>query len=195
VEIAVLDTSEKNFEPIFSPMDPVVVGEGELLELTLEVVDIDGDNLVFTSANLPEGAELDAYDGVFRWKPSSRSSGRYPNIGIDVFDGRRHVKGTIEIQVEDTIRFEGAKKDPIHALRHPRFSVRAEAIQELEGFPKVFQYLEAARLLRDKGHEVREQALAKLKALQEGADVPFVAMMIRDLAPHAWHFTDHKDTL
>jgi len=195
VEIAVLDTSEKNFEPIFSPMEPVVINEGELLELPLEVVDVDGDNLVFTSTNLPEGADLDVYDGVIRWKPGARQAGRYPNIQIDVFDGRRHIKGTVEIQVDDTIRYEGPKKDPIHGLRHASFKVRSESLEELGAYPKVYQYLEAARLLRDKGHEVREVALSQLKSMLDGADGAFVAMMIRDLAPHAWHFTDHKDTL
>jgi len=195
VEIAVLDTSEKNFEPIFSPMDPVVINEGEPLELPLDVVDVDGDNLVFTSANLPEGAELDVYDGVIRWKPDAHASGRYPNIQIDVFDGRRHVKGSVEIQVDDTIRYEGPKKDPIHGLRHASARIRAEALKELGSYPQVYQYLEAARLLRDKGHEVREVALAQLKTILDGADGVLVALMIRDLAPHAWHFTDHKDTL
>lgn len=195
VEIAVLDTSEKNFEPVFSPMEPVVVNEGEALELPLDVVDVDGDNLVFTSANLPEGAELDVYDGVLRWRPGPRSSGRYPAIAIDVFDGRRHVKGTLDIQVDDTIRFEGPKKDPIHGLRHPDFQIRGESLRELGAYPKTYQYLEAARMLRDKGHEVREPALELLKSLLDGADGAFVGMMIRDLAPHAWHFTDHKEIL
>jgi hypothetical protein len=195
VEIAVLDTSEKNFEPIFSPMEPVVINEGELLELPLEVVDIDGDNLVFTSTNLPDGAELDVYDGVIRWKPGAHQSGRYPNIQIDVFDGRRHVKGVVDIQVDDTIRYEGAKKDPLHGLRNANARVRAEALGELKNYPQVYRYLEAARLLRDKNHETRDEALGELKSLLDGADGAFVAMMIRDLAPHAWHFTDHKDIL
>jgi len=195
VEIAVLDTSEKNFEPIFSPMEPVVVNEGEALELPLEVVDIDGDNLVFTSTNLPEGAELDVYDGVLRWKPGARSSGRYPAIAIDVFDGRRHIKGTLDLTVEDAIKFEGAKADPIHALRHANARMRADGLAGLGAMAKTYQYLEAARLLRDKSHEPRDEALSLLKSLLDGADGAFVAMMIRDLAPHAWHFTDHKDIL
>lgn len=195
VEIAVLDVSEKNFEPIFSPMDPVVVNEGEHMELPLEVVDIDGDNLVFTSTNLPDGAELDVYDGVIRWTPGAHQSGRYPNIQIDVFDGRRHVKGSVEIQVDDTIRYEGPKKDPLHGLRHANGRIRADSLGELKNYPQVFRYLEAARLLRDKNHEAREEALSELKSMLDGADGAFVAMMIRDLAPHAWHFTDHKDIL
>jgi hypothetical protein len=105
------------------------------------------------------------------------------------------VKGTVDLQVEDTIRFEGPKKDPIHGLRNPEFRIRGEALRELGAYPKTFQYLEAARMLRDKGHEVREAALELLKSLLDGADGAFVAMMIRDLTPHAWHFTDHKPTL
>ena len=195
VEISVLDTSEKNVEPIFSPMEAVVLSEGEKMELALEVVDIDGDNLVFTAANLPEGAELDVYDGVIRWKPAARSSGRYPNIQIDVFDGRRHVKGTVEIQVEDSIRFEGPDKDPVHGLRHASSGVRSRSLAKLDAFARSYQYLESARLLRDRSKDVRDGALGRLKEILDGADGPFAAMMIRDLAPHAWHFTDHKDIL
>jgi hypothetical protein len=195
VEIAVLDTSEKNFEPVFSPMEPVVVGEGEKLDLALEVVDVDGDNLVFTSQNLPDGAELDVYEGVIHWMPGSHSSGRYPNIQIDVFDGRRHVKGTVDLQVEDTIRFEGPDQDPVHGLRNAMGSVRGRSLEKLDSFAKTYQFLEAARLLRDRSKAVREIALGRLKELLDGADAPFVAMMIRDIAPHAWHFTDQKEIL
>jgi hypothetical protein len=195
VEIAVLDASEKNFEPVFSPMETVVIGENDKMELALEVVDVDGDNLVFSSPNLPEGAELDVYDGVIRWKPGAHGSGRYPNIQIDVFDGRRHVKGAVEIQVEDSVRFEGPDKDPVHGLRNGSSSMRGRSLEKLDPFAKTFQYLESARLLRDRSKDVREKALSQLKAILDGADGAFVAMMIRDLAPHAWHFTDHKEIL
>lgn len=195
VEIAVLDTSEKNFEPVFSPMEPVVIKEGERIDLALEVVDVDGDNLVFTAANLPEGAELDVYEGVLRWKPTAHSSGRHPNILIDVFDGRRHVKGTVEIQVEDSIRFEGAEKDPVHGLRHASAGIRGRSLEKLDGYAKTYQFLEAARLLRDRSKDVRENSLGRLNGILDSADGPFVAMMIRDLAPHAWHFTDQKEIL
>jgi len=195
VEIAILDVSEKNFEPIFSPMEAIVLSEGEKLELPLEVVDIDGDNLVFTAANLPEGADLDVYDGVIRWKPGAHHAGRYPNIQIDVFDGRRHVKGTIEIQVEDAIKFEGPDKDPITGLRHASSGTRSRSLDRLGPMARTYQFMESARLLRDRSQDVRAGALSHLKEILGGADGPFVAMMIRDVAPHAWHFTDHKEIL
>jgi hypothetical protein len=195
VEIAVLDVSEKNFEPIFSPMEAQSAVEGEALELPLEVVDVDGDNLVFTSPNLPEGAELDVYDGVLRWKPGPRQAGRYPGIVVEVFDGRRRVKGTVEIVVEDRVRAVSPRDDVALALRAPAGRTRAQALRQVKDFARAFQFLEAARLLRDRSAEVRGEALGILRKLLEEADAAFVAMMIRDLAPHAWHFTDRKEIL
>jgi len=191
----VLDNAEKNFEPVFSPMDPVVIKENEKIDLALEVVDVDGDNLVFTATNLPEGAELDVYEGVIRWKPGAHSSGRYPNIQIDVFDGRRHVKGTVEIQVEDAVRFEGAEKDPMHGLRHAASQIRGRSLEKLDGFAKTYQFLEAARLLRDRAATVRGAALEIAHGLGSTGDDAFLAMMVKDLAPHAWAFTDDPATL
>jgi hypothetical protein len=195
VEIAVLDVSEKNFEPIFSPMEAQSAVEGEALEFPLEVVDVDGDNLVFTSPNLPEGAELDVYDGVLRWKPGPRQAGRYPGIVVEVFDGRRRVKGTVEIVVEDRVRAVSPRDDVALALRAPSGGTRAQALRQVKDFARAFQFLEAARLLRDRSAEVRGEALGILRKLLEEADAAFVAMMIRDLAPHAWHFTDRKEIL
>jgi hypothetical protein len=195
VEIAVLDTSEKNFEPIFSPMEAIVLSEGEKLELLLEVEDVDGDNLVFTATNLPEGAELDVYDGILRWKPGAHNAGRHPNIQIDVFDGRRHVKGVVEIHVEDAIKFEGPDKDPLYGLRNASSGTRGRSLDKLGSMAKCYQFLESARLLRDKSQDVRATALGHLKDLLGNADGAFVSMMIKDIAPHAWHFTDHKEIL
>ncbi|HZE96360.1 MAG TPA: M64 family metallopeptidase [Planctomycetota bacterium] len=195
VEIAVLDTGEKNFEPVFSPMEAIVVGQRETLDQALEVVDVDGDNLVFTSTNLPEGAQLDVYDGIIRWKPGLHSLGRYPNIQIDVFDGRRHVKGSIEIDVEDHIRSERPKADPANDLRHASADVRARALDELGSRAKTYQFMEASRLLRDKSKVVNERALGILREKLNGADAPFIAMMIRDIEPYAWHFTDQPQIL
>jgi hypothetical protein len=194
VEISVLDPSEKNFDPVFPVLEPRVVKVGEALDLTLEVIDVDGDNLVFTSPNLPEGAELDVYGGVLRWKPTARQAGNYPGITIEVFDGRRRVKGNVDLIVEDKAGFQGAQELP-YSLRSPDEATRAAAIGDLASLPKVTQFLEEARLLRDKMKEVRSTALAALKNLQEGADEAFLGMMVKDLVPHAWDFTDHREIL
>ncbi|HYF00262.1 MAG TPA: M64 family metallopeptidase [Planctomycetota bacterium] len=197
VEVAVLDVNEKNFEPLFSPMEAVAVKEGDLLELPLAVTDVDGDNLVFTSANLPEGAELDVYDGVIRWKPGPRQAGRYPGIAVEVFDGRRKSKGAVEIVVDDRPGSNFSRDDLLNGLRSPSDATRKRALEELGkgDWAKGFHFMEAARLLRDKDEEVRAAALGALQKMGEDAEGPFLAMMIKDLTPHAWHFTDHAAVL
>jgi len=197
VEIAVLDVAEKNYDPVFSPMEAKAAAEGESIELGLDVVDVDGDNLVFTSPNLPEGAQLDVYEGVIRWKPGPRQAGRYPGIVVEVFDGRRRVKGTVELVIEDKPRALGPKDDLLVSLRSPSPQIRAAALGELGSgaYARTFRFMEAARLLRDKSRGVRGAALSSLQALVDSSDATFAAMMIRDLAPHAWHFTDHKEIL
>ncbi len=195
VDIAVLDVGEKNFEPVFSPMEPRSVVEGEALELPLEVVDVDGDNLVFTSGNLPEGAELDPYDGVLRWTPTVRQAGRYPGIAIEVFDGRRKVKGTVELIVDDKSRFDPLKEDLLNALRSASPAIRERALEGLGSHARIFQCLEAARLLRDKDKDVRKASLSVLRGIADAADGALVSMMVSDLEPHAWHFTDDKEIL
>ncbi|HEX7900879.1 MAG TPA: M64 family metallopeptidase [Planctomycetota bacterium] len=193
VEIAVLDVSEKNFEPVVALMDARSVVEGELLELPLDVVDVDGDNLVFTSSNLPEGAELDVYEGVIRWKPGPRQAGKYPAVAFEVFDGRRKAKGSLDLIVEDKPRGEGL----LDRLRSANGNLREKALAELGtgDWAKSFRYMEAARLLRDRDKETRAAALEALKKIEAEADAVFLGMMLRDLEPHAWHFTDQKEIL
>ena len=96
---------------------------------------------------------------------------------------------------DEKIRFRSAKAEPLLALRHASSKVRSQAVGLLQDQPRVFRFLEAARLLRDRNAKVRSDALSALREIEGGADGVFRAMMIRDLAPHAWHFTDHPDTL
>ncbi len=195
VDLAVLDVTEKNFEPVFSPMEARALTEGEELELPLEVADVDGDNLVFTSPNLPEGAVLDPYAGVLRWRPSLRQAGRYPGIVVEVFDGRRKVKGAVDLVVDDQPRFDPLKEDLLNALRSASPSIRERALKGLGSYARIFQCLEAARLLRDKDKEVRGAALSVLRGIADSADAAMLAMIVSDLEPHAWHFTDDKEIL
>jgi hypothetical protein len=159
-------------------------------------VDVDGDNLVYTSPNLPEGATLGVYDGVFRWTPGPLQAGRYPKIAVEVSDGSHQVKGTLDITVEDRPagRVKGVA-DFRRALRSGSGRARADALGKLEGAPKTFQVLEAARLLRDREAAVRKAALERVRSFAASADEALLGMMVKDLAPHAWHFTDDPEIL
>jgi hypothetical protein len=196
VEISVADPAAKEtFRPLFLPMEPVAVAAGETLELPLDVVDVDGDNLVFSCANLPEGAELDVYEGVIRWKPAASQAGRHPGIAIEVWDGVNRVKGSIEIVVEENPVLRKETGSVPAQLRSPVSRVRVEALRKLATTGRMFRLLEAARLLRDRSASVRVAALDLLRSLSDTSDEVFLAMMAKDLAPHAWSFTDDPETL
>jgi hypothetical protein len=196
VEIAVLDPAEKgSYKPLFLLMDPVAVNAGETLELALDVVDVDGDNLVFSCANLPDGAELDPYQGVIKWKPATSQVGRYPGIALDVWDGIYRAKGSVEIVVDENPALRRDTSNLAAQLRSPQTQARATAVKKLGSSGKSFQFMEAARLLRDRFATVRAAALGVLQPLAESADEALLGMMVKDLAPHAWSFTDDPDIL
>jgi hypothetical protein len=196
VEISVVDPAAKeNFKPLFLPMEPVAVAAGETLELPLDVVDVDGDNLVFSCSNLPEGAELDVYEGMIRWKPGASQAGRHPGIAIEVWDGTSRVKGSLDIVVEENPLLRKETGGVSAQLRSPVSKVRAEALRKLATTGRLFRLLESARLLRDRSSPVRVAALDLLRSLSDTPDEAFLGMMTKDLAPHAWSFTDEPDTL
>lgn len=194
VDLSVLDTG-RNFEPILAPMETASVAEGEKLELPIEIVEVDGDNLVFTSPNLPPGAELDVYDGVIRWKPGPSQAARYPGVIYEVWDGIRRVRGTVEIVVEDRPTKSQDDFDILIWLRHWNPDNRAKGLAALKSYATTFRFLEAARLLRDHDPKVRAVALEVLKEVEGGATEAFRGMMAKDIAPHVWHFTDDAATL
>jgi hypothetical protein len=195
VEIAVLDPKERNFPPIVDPMPAASADEGELLELALDVTDVDGDTMVFTSPNLPEGAVLDAVEGVIRWKPGPSQAGRYAGILFEVFDGRHRAKGSLEIVVDNMPSQEGSDFDILNSLRSARAATRSAALGRLADYPWVFAFFESSRLMRDRDAGVRSAAVDAVKRLAADADATRTEMMIKDLAPHAWHFTDDPAAL
>ena len=200
VEISVLDPDERNYRPFVFLPDVQSVREGAKLECALEVVDLDGDNLVFRSSNLPEGAELGAADGTLHWKPGASQAGRY-EVDIEITDGRYRTSVKLEIEVEDGSIRGGSDFDVLQMLRSPKSRDRKWALEQLDKLAKegkyarTFLFQEAARLLRDWIPSVRKAALNTLKSLEARVDEPFLDMMLQDLAPHAWHFTDNPEIL
>lgn len=195
VEISVSDPGQKNYEPLFEPVELRSVPEGMELELTVRAVDVDGDHLVFTSPNLPEGAQLDAHQGVIRWTPDSNQAGRYEGIIIEAFDGHVRISEKITLVVKDRPAKIGEEFDILNGLRSGESEERVDGLQQLKSYARTFQLLEAARLLRDRDSDVRAEALGMLKQLMLADDGRFLTMLVKDLAPHAWHFTDDPEAL
>jgi hypothetical protein len=194
VEISVVDPAEKNYRPVFQAADPVTTTAGETLDLPIPVVDFDGDNLAFACANLPEGAELDPYEGLIRWRPAASQVGRHA-LAIDVWDGTTRVKGTVDLVVEENPLLRRNSTDAVVQLRSPSAETRAFAVGKPAPLGRAFRFLEAARLLRDRSASVRSAALEVARGLSETDDETFLTMMVKDLAPHAWAFTDDAATL
>ena len=63
-----------------------LVNEREPLEFTLWATDADGDQLVYTASNLPEGASFDANTQTFSWTPRYDQEGTY-TVHFEVSDG------------------------------------------------------------------------------------------------------------
>lgn len=89
-----------NISPILSPIGDKTVKAGENLEINVEASDPDGDNLIYSAENLPDGAIFDAYTGKFTWTPEYSQEGLYQNIIFKVSDGTEVVQEIISIKVK-----------------------------------------------------------------------------------------------
>ncbi len=77
VQITVNDNNEDNAKPVFESMGTRSGVVGTLLEFTLTASDPDGDALLFSSRNLPDGAGLNASGGLVQWTPAAGDTGDY----------------------------------------------------------------------------------------------------------------------
>ena len=116
-------------------------------------------------------------------------------LAIDVWDGATRVKGTVDLIVEENPLLRKNSTDVVVQLRSPSAETRAFAVGKPSPLGRTFRFLEAARLLRDRSAAVRSAALEAARGLGESDDETFLAMMVKDLAPHAWAFTDDAATL
>ncbi len=76
-----------NSAPVFVPIGDKTTDEGTLLQFTVNATDVDWDYLVYSVANLPEGAAFDPETRTFSWTPSYAQAGTYPEIIFQVTDG------------------------------------------------------------------------------------------------------------
>ncbi len=218
VTISVVDGAA-NLAPTFSVLPAHTGAEGEPIEIDGSASDEDGDHLLYTAANLPDGASLDAHEGVFRWTPGPSQSGRY-NIGVEAYDGRTTAKSVLEIVVLDVaadpavaglkaasrahlagIQTGAGSKgegrgilyqgfDMAFFLRSSSPEMRIHGLRNLEEHTRTYRLLEAARLLRDRFQRVRAAALEVLRGLVEDPSPGERNLLVCDLAPHVWHFAD-----
>jgi hypothetical protein len=99
-----LTVTDVNREPALQPVTDQVLDENTLLNITLIGSDEDAeDQLNYTSENLPDGAQLDASNGVLSWTPTYDQSGNYP-ITAAVSDGKASNSITFVIQINHVNR-------------------------------------------------------------------------------------------
>jgi len=85
-----------NNPPLLPPAGPYYVAENSPLMFTLGASDEDGDELTYSSSNLPVGADLNPGTGIFKWTPGK--AGTYP-IKFTVSDGTDSASTTAEVIV------------------------------------------------------------------------------------------------
>ncbi|MBI3033563.1 S8 family serine peptidase [Candidatus Woesearchaeota archaeon] len=92
--LTVLNT---NRPPVINLSDNLTLNEGELFSFRIPAYDLDNDTLVFSSDNLPAGAQLDSI-GLFVWSPNPSQAGAYL-MNVTVTDGFVYVTKEIILSV------------------------------------------------------------------------------------------------
>ncbi len=93
-----------NRRPVLGPIGDKTVPEGESLAFTVTAIDLDGDELIFSAGNLPEGANFDPNTRAFTWIPTYEQSGFYDGVHFEVTDGELVNSETINITVHNVNR-------------------------------------------------------------------------------------------
>ncbi|MDP8240982.1 MAG: Ig-like domain-containing protein, partial [Candidatus Hatepunaea meridiana] len=91
-----------NQPPVLAEIGNRETNEGEVLAIDLSAEDPDGDNLTYSSReDLPDGAELDAENGEFRWTPRHNQANNYEVTFVVTDDGEGNLtdEETITITV------------------------------------------------------------------------------------------------
>ncbi len=75
-----------NSPPTLTAIADTVLNEQQMITLTVEAFDPDGDILFFEIDNMPEGAKFDTLSGTLSWTPHYEQSGIYSDIVIRVIE-------------------------------------------------------------------------------------------------------------
>ena len=84
-ETITIMVTDKNLPPVLSAIGDRTALEGSALTITLSASDEDGDDLVYSVSNSPDGASIS--NNEFSWTPTSTQDGSY-DITFTVDDGR-----------------------------------------------------------------------------------------------------------
>jgi hypothetical protein len=99
VELITVTVGNVNRPPIFAPLGPQEVLEGEQLEFTVEASDPDGDAVIYSTAELPEGAVFDPNTGLFSWQPDHTMAGIYTVVFYATDNGMPNLTGQLEVSI------------------------------------------------------------------------------------------------
>ncbi|KPJ49681.1 hypothetical protein AMJ40_04970, partial [candidate division TA06 bacterium DG_26] len=77
----------QNQPPVLTDQPDTTINEGQNLTFTLVATDPDGNNITYSSPDLPAGATLDGGTGVFDWTPDYTQAASYPVRFIATDDG------------------------------------------------------------------------------------------------------------
>jgi hypothetical protein len=87
-----------NRPPVLAAIGNKTVGEKEKIKFSISASDPDGDNLVYSSSNLPAGAKFVVGTGTFSWVPARGQAGKYA-VTFTASDGEFSDSETVNIKV------------------------------------------------------------------------------------------------
>lgn len=176
--------------------------EGAALEFDLSAWDPDGDHLAWACSNLPEGAQLDANTGKFRWTPGSSQRGAY-SLEFTANDGGRTEKRAVAVRIQGAPLYRGifkiqerpawerAADFQLGGLHDLDPKARAAAAARLAEAPAPIAVSHALRLARDSDGAVARAAWELLLKMDAAALDLFLDQMPRVV----WQFVDAPQRL
>ncbi|MBW6517748.1 MAG: putative Ig domain-containing protein [ANME-2 cluster archaeon] len=85
-EVVTISVNAVNHAPVMGSIGARSIDEEVVLTFTISASDEDGDRLVYSATNLPDGASIDAVTGAFSWTPGDGQAGTYV-VTFEVSDG------------------------------------------------------------------------------------------------------------
>ena len=95
IEISV---NNVNTPPIIQSVGGITANEGAIIEFRIEAFDPEGDTLVYSAQNLPQGAVFDPIARLFSWTPAIGQSGSY-SVEFAASDEEFTATETVEIMI------------------------------------------------------------------------------------------------